>query len=141
MANNGLTTPDALAEAKHAVPPPLPPTAVYAIWTEVSFPHVYLDSTILNRQAAIEAFYLGYLEAVYVCKKKKYEALFKWKETPIEEPGYADFVLSIFTSPPPTKKDLNSFKAAALTDTGMDDPEPPTDIDPPTPPKPPPPPM
>lgn len=138
MANNGLTTPKA--------PVPKAPseeiTAVYSQWIQVPFPHAYLDSTILNRQAAIESFYLGYLEAVRVTKKKSYQALFRWTETPSVEPGYADFLLTVFTSPPPTK-DSNLLMAktfsATADDTGMEDPSDPEEIDPPHPPIPPPP--
>ena len=132
MDTNGLPVAETVAKK--------PPTADgYALWLEVKFDNVLFNSDMLARQNAIEAFYLGYLKAVDVIKKKKYTALFNWSQHKSEQPGCMDYTLTIYTSPPPSK-DSPVMRTMSASFVALDDPEPPgEEIDPPKPPMPPPP--
>jgi len=115
----------------------------FAQWLEVKFDNVLFNSDMLARQNAIEAFYLGYLKAVDVIKKKKYTALFNWTPQRSSQPGCMDYTLTIYVSPPPSK-DFPGMLAMSASMVTMDDPADPgdgdgDDIDPPKPPMPPPP--
>lgn len=137
MDTNGLPV------AETAVKKPAPIGEGYAKWIEVKFDNVIFDSSMLARQNSIEAFYLGYLKAVDVIKKKKYTALFNWDQQKSTQPGCMDYTLTIFVSPPPSK-DFPTMMTMSSSIVALDDPGDGSDgggddIDPPKPPVPPPP--
>jgi len=132
--------------AETVVDTPAAPAPGYDKWIELKFDNVIYDSAMLARKNAIEAYYLGYLKAVDVIKKKTYAALFNWVQSRSEVPGCVNFTLTIFVSPPPSvglfaarNKSLGIAAMADDGDGGDTGDGGGDDVDPPRPPMPPPP--